>query len=326
MKHSTKSAASIFLFLVAIGIGCDHQRTLALAQTGFQQTVNPLVTKLETDFDLSDLTIPRNEIHTLLSKDGIKSLTDPPIVPVDQAKWLNSTDRLLVASIGDQRLGVALRMLDRHEIVNMTLAGKPIAITYCPLCDSGAVFSRIVSTTDEKKETLEFGVSGSLYNSNVLMYDQQSKGLWSQLGMKCVSGRFAGLKLESMPVAVMTVAEFKRQYSTGQVVQPEKIEYTPGVYAHYFSSDRLLVPVKHHGDLMAKKTLGIGIATKKGSWFLPKKNISGTKTIKTDLGDVTIEMNDNILRVTSAPDGIQSAQSFYYAWTAFYPDAEIVKP
>lgn len=321
-----KSTISLFLFIVAVSSGCDQQRASALAETGFQQTNNPLAKKLENDFDLSGLTIPRDEIHTLLSKDGIKSLTDPPIVPVDQALWLNPKDRLLVASVGGESLGVALRMLDRHEIVNLTLGGKPIAITYCPLCDSGAVFSRSVSAPDGTKATLEFGVSGSLYNSNVLMYDQQSKGLWSQLGMRCVSGRFAGQKLESFPVAVMTVAEFKRQHSAGQIVQPQKIEYTPNVYGHYFSTDRLLVPVKRHGDAMAKKTLGIGIASEKGAWFLPKKNISGTKTIKTDLGDVTVEMNDDVLRVTSAPDGIQTAQSFYYAWTAFYPDAKIVQP
>ena len=134
------------------------------------------------EFDVSNATIPVDQILPGgPGKDGIRALTDPGFDDADAAGWLKADDRVIGVTMGNESRAYPLRILDQHEIVNDVVADSPIAVTYCPLCDSALVFDRRVGD-----ETLELGVSGLLYNSNVLMFDRRPKdakeSLWSQMG------------------------------------------------------------------------------------------------------------------------------------------------
>ncbi|MEO1129109.1 MAG: DUF3179 domain-containing (seleno)protein, partial [Planctomycetota bacterium] len=180
------------LFNSGAVVPAQHESTAParpdVAEDGFRLVNRPGSVDLGATYDLQALSIPRDEIHTLLPKDAIPSLTDPVLTPVRDADWPSGDARVIAVSIGKEAVAVPLSVLNAHEIVNMTLGGVPIAATYCPLCDSASVFDRTVSGDDGKPLILEFGVSGALYNSNVLMYDRDELGLWSQLAMKAVSG------------------------------------------------------------------------------------------------------------------------------------------
>lgn len=299
---------------------------------GFEQVRRPGSVDIEKEYDLSNINIPKDEIHTLLPRDAIPALTDPKRQAPDDAKWLANDARVIVVRVNNEVLGVPLAVLDWHEVVNTTVGGEPIAATYCPLCDSATVFNRRVKLPaegDAKPETvvLEFGVSGALYNSNVLMYDRRDKGLWSQLGMHAVSGPLAGTTLDMLPVELVSFSQFKKQHPKAQIVSNEtghQRSYGQSPYESYFARNGLMVPVKGVGEALPRKTLGVGIATDDLAWFVPKDLCRDGYTLVTPAGDVTLTSDDSGVRVASAPEGIRTAQTFYYSWSAFYPHTIVV--
>jgi len=285
---------------------------------------------LNDEYDLSGLTIPEQEIHTLLPRDAIPALTDPKTRPASESNWLEDADRVILVEINKKRYGVPLDILDWHEIVNTTVDGEPIAVTYCPLCDSASVFSRRVSplADDQPPVLMEFGVSGALFNSNVLMYDRTHKALWSQLGMVAVSGPMAGTSLDMLPVQVVQFKHLKATWPDTPIVSPETGHdraYGRSAYDAYFRDDQLMVPVREHGDALPAKTLGIGIALDGASWFVPADAIGDEGlSIATDKGTIEIRSNPAGVELIQAPEPTRSAQTFYYAWSAFYPHSEVL--
>ena len=302
----------------------------------FQKVRRPGSVELEAEYDLSNLSIPMDEIHTLLPRDAIPALTDPKRQDASDAEWLDSEARIIVVRLNNEVLGVPLAVLDWHEIVNTTVGGEPIAATYCPLCDSATVFNRRVELpaaehaegeTQPESVVLEFGVSGSLYNSNVLMYDRRDKGLWSQLGMRAVSGPLTGTTLDMLPVEVVSLAQFKAENPKAQIVSNEtghERNYGESPYESYFTQDVIIVPVKSIGDALPRKTLGVGVALDDQAWFVPEDRCRNGYTLTTPAGDVLLTSDEAGVSVTSAPEGVRTAQTFYYSWSAFYPDTQVI--
>jgi hypothetical protein len=203
--------------------------------------------------------IPRAEVVASgMPKDGLPALVLPPLVSVSEVDSLNKAERgkYLVSSdrvIGVVNHGVAraypLRMLNWHEVANDTLAGRPIAITFNPLCESSVVFARVVAG-----DTLEFGFSGLLYNSNLLMYDRRpeatGESLWSQLQGRAVAGpaAAAGRILEVLPCAVVTWETWRRWHPATTLPLPAqdfRQRYKRSPYGVYHASDQLRFPVQN---------------------------------------------------------------------------------
>lgn len=298
----------------------------------FERLRRPGSVQIEAEYNLTNLSIPEDQIHTLLPRDAIPALTDPKTEAAAQADWLTDDARVIVIVVGKDVLGVPLRVLDWHEIVNTTVGGDPIAATYCPLCDSATVFSRKISPASGTAVVLEFGVSGALFNSNVLMYDRRDKGLWSQLGMQALSGPMAGTSLDMLPVQVVSFAAFKKTHPEALIVSKDTgydRDYSHSPYEHYFKDEGLMVPVAGVGDALPRKTLGVGIAVGVGdstrAWFVPIDAIGSGRTIETPAGKVRVESTAAGVAVTGAPDQVRTAQTFYYSWSAFYPNTEVVR-
>ncbi len=297
---------------------------------GFKLQRRPGSVDLKKEYDLSNPQIPIDEIHTLLPRDAIPALVNPKLESAEAADWLGDDARVIVVEAGGEAVAVPLVILNWHEVANLTVGGEPVAATYCPLCDSATVFSRRLKKKDGKTETLEFGVSGALYNSNVLMYDRTDKGLWSQVLMKAVTGPNAGRSLEMNPIRVVSFGSFKSSHPDGRVVSRDTgyaRDYDPKhqPYAWYFKTDKTLVDVRGVGGAMAKKTLGVGIEADGKAWFVPQSRLeAGPVTVKTPLGDVVVSWTDAGVSVDKAPEGVHTAQSFYFDWSAFYPHTEIL--
>lgn len=322
-KHRTTLFGSARASTPSRGLTCPHEPAFALVQRSG-------AVDLHAEYDLAGLTIPEGQIHTLLPRDAIPALTDPTREAAADADWIPPDGRVIVVRIGKETVGVPIAVVNWHEIVNMEVGGAPVAVTYCPLCDSAAVFSRRVG---DEGPVLEFGVSGALYNSNVLMYDRAEKGLWSQLGMHAVSGPRAGTALEVLPVEVVGFTAFKVRFPGAQIVSKETghdRDYSASPYEAYFQGEELMVPVAAIGDALPPKTLGIGIAMGEGAsaraWFVPVSAIGDAGIrVETPAGEVEVIRTDGGVAVASAPEGVRSAQTFYYSWSAFYPDTQIVQ-
>ena len=306
--------------------GAPDSREKAFHQVNRRGSVD-----LAKTYNLGNMQIPRDEIHTLLPRDAIPSLTDPKMVSVKESGWIQPDDRIIEITLDDTTVGVPINILNYHEVVNLTLAGHPIAATFCPLCDSASVISRRVTRHAKdgstKDEVLEFGISGALYNSNVLMYDRTDMGLWSQLGMEAVSGPLAGTRLEHYPIRIVSWAHFTKEHPTAQVLSKDTgytRDYTRSPYGGFLTSPNLLVPVKGIGDKLPKKTLGLGIFAMGESVFIPGDVIGDGFSYKTPAGVVRARRSDAGIEVVDAPEGVLTAQAFYYSWSAFHPDTEVI--
>lgn len=328
MKHLTTLIAITASALTIIPAQAqDHEPTKE-----FKTMNRPGSVDIATEYDLSNLTIPKDQIHTLLPRDAIPALTDPELIALDDATYLNDDDRIIDVTVANgstvESVAVPLKILNFHEVSNFTISGKPVAATYCPLCDSVTLVSRTVTNAEGKAEVLEFGVSGALYNSNVLMYDRTHMGLWSQLGLKAVSGPMAGTDLDLLPVKIIPWSQFKSDHPEGQVISTNTghdQRYNRNPYKNYFSDqDYLMVPLASHGDALPKKTLGLGIKANDESYFVAADAIGERFVIETKLGKVIAVSTDAGVQVVSAPSDVQTVQSFYYSFSAFHPDTKVL--
>ncbi|NOX53947.1 MAG: DUF3179 domain-containing protein [Planctomycetes bacterium] len=283
-------------------------------------------------FDLSRSLIPPNEIrHGGPGKDGIPSLTAPRFLLPDQATYLKPKDRVIGVRIGKQARAYPLRILDWHEAVNDRVEGVPLLVTYCPLCDSAAVFDRRTPSGER-----EFGISGLLYNSNVLLYDRDPSGresLWSQMMAQAVSGEKAGQRLKVLPCELTTWDDWKARHPQTLVLSTEtgfRRVYSASPYAMYFRHNRLMFPARPIDKRLPLKTpvLGIWVGSKARAY--PVSAFSAEQKVlrlRQKLGGasfiVLYDPASRSLRVERADPNVRWMYAFWFAWYAFYPDTEL---
>jgi hypothetical protein len=147
-------------------------------------------------------------------KDGIPAIDHPRFVSVDAAdRFLTGDEPVAVVQLGGSVKAYPIQIMIWHEIVNDTLAGQPIALTYCPLCNSTVAFSRRIGG-----RTLSFGTTGNLRNSDLVMYDRQTESWWQQLTAEAVVGKLTGTKLEVLPSQILSWNQFKRLHPDGRLL------------------------------------------------------------------------------------------------------------
>ncbi len=177
-------------------------------------------------------------------KDGIPSIDKPAFRPVAEDNELSPNDPVIGLTIGGDTRAYPLRILIWHEIVNDTVGGVPVAVTYCPLCNSAVVFDRRLPPY-----VLEFGTTGKLRNSDLVMYDRQTESWWQQFTGEAIVGALTGSELKLVPARLESFAEFKARHAYGQVLvpnEPRKRDYGRNPYVGYDSS---AAPFLYRGDL-----------------------------------------------------------------------------
>lgn len=281
-------------------------------------------------FDLSDLNIPAGEIMGGgPPKDGIPAITNPATLPAADADFLKDTDRVIGVSLGGKSRAYPISILTHHEIVNDQLGDVPIAVTYCPLCDSAVVFDR---RTDLGLK--EFGVSGLLYNSNVLMYDRSEKeSLWSQMKLEGVSGPAKGVKLGVLPMELTSWSSWLSKYPETDVLSSEqgfRRDYRRNPYASYFRQPGLMFPASPQSPLLPLKERVIAVWNDTDSVVIPASHFnrkSGTVsvTLSGSQFEVEYEASTDSLRVIGADSDVQWANAFWFAWYAFHPATNILQ-
>ena len=209
-------------------------------------------------FSLQPAAIPIDEIlKGGPPRDGIPALDHPPFLPPAEAPWRDADLVLGVAWRGEAR-AYPIAILEWHELVNDTLGGRPILVSYCPLCGTGMVFDRRVEGA-----LRSFGVSGLLYRSDLLMYDRESESLWSQIAAEAVTGPSLGRRLALLRSGVERLGEWKRSHPETTVLSREtgyRRDYARSPYAGYADSPRLAFPVRFDRRYHPKMpTLGLRI-------------------------------------------------------------------
>lgn len=205
-------------------------------------SVPPAFAKNLNGFDLKGSIVPAREIMKGgPPRDGIPAIDRPRYRSADQVRYLNDDDLVLGLVHNGVAKAYPTRVLVWHEIVNTDFNGDPVVVTFCPLCGTGLAFSAI-----QNNRELDFGVSGLLYNSDLLMYDRQTEGLWSQIPGKAITGTLAGTRLERLPVIHLTWAEWKKQYPDSLILSKDtgyNRDYSRAPYSGYEKTERLYFPV-----------------------------------------------------------------------------------
>ena len=316
-------ATGIFAALAIIGVMMittpEDSSSTSLAQ----------VPRRASQFDLSNATVDAQEIRAGgPPKDGIPALTQPRLIPVAQADYLKGNDRVIGVMIDDQARAYPLAILNYHEIVNDTIANVPVAVTYCPLCDSVAVYDRRTPLGER-----EFGVSGLLYNSNVLMYDRggRPESLWSQVKTTGISGPAADKQLAAVPCELTTWQSWKARHPDSVVLSPNtghQRDYSRNPYGNYFTNQQLMFPVTPADSRLPNKERVLGVWVGDAYRAYPESRFPlGQDEISDKIGDkqltIVIDRNTKTMRVTSADEGVSWLYSFWFAWYALHPDTTV---
>ncbi|MFQ5419948.1 MAG: DUF3179 domain-containing protein [Anaerolineae bacterium] len=147
-------------------------------------------------------------------RDGIPSIDKPEFISfAEAADWLADVEPVISLEINGDARAYPLQILTWHEIVNDTVGGVPVAVTFCPLCNSAITFDRQVGD-----EVLEFGTSGLLRNSDLIMYDRTTESLWQQFTGDAIIGDMVGTRLTFLPSSLISYADFRTAFPDGQVL------------------------------------------------------------------------------------------------------------
>lgn len=162
--------------------------------------------------------------------DAIPAIDDPRFSAVSETRFLPDLEPVAAVEIEGRARAYPIRILITHEVVNDTIAGEPIVVSFCPLCNSAAAFSRRMGD-----RTLTFGVSGQLLSANLVMFDRETISLWQQVTGKAYSGEFAEQVLERLPIQMVAFGAWKDAHPRGKVLQEpvEGFDYGRDPYATY---------------------------------------------------------------------------------------------
>lgn len=209
---------NMIVTVLAIALAADSRAAAAPAPALLPQEVPPDGAQGEFKTDFRRHTVHYAEI---LSggppKDGIAAIDRPRFVTVDEAVgWLRPLEPVILVQVGEEARAYPLQILIWHEIVNDTVAGVPLVVTFCPLCNTAIAFER---TADGR--VLDFGTTGRLRFSNLIMYDRQTESWWQQAGGDAIAGDMAGRQLAFYPATIISWAEFRHAYAHGSVLSRE---------------------------------------------------------------------------------------------------------
>ena len=278
---------------------------------------------------MQNLKIPRAAIRSGgPPKDGIPAISKPRIVPASQATFLGDSSRVIGVTVNGESRAWPISVLNYHEIINDRLNGAPVAVTYCPLCDSATAFDRRIKAGER-----EFGVSGLLYNSNVLMYDRgaRDESLWSQLHGEAVSGPSSGEELKLLPVELTSWRSWRMAHPETSVMSTDtghRRDYRRSPYESYFRNERLMFPVHPVSDRLPAKQKVLGLRLGNEAVAVPVSMVGRSpEEFSVHIGSGTVQMETdpaaNTIRVLQADRDVKWMYSLWFAWHAFHPTTTV---
>jgi uncharacterized protein DUF3179 len=277
-------------------------------------------------------------------KDGIPALDHPRFAPASSIHWLASREPVIELAVGRDVRAYPLQILIWHEIVNDRIGATPVAVTFCPLCNTAIAFDRRVHG-----RTLSFGTTGNLRNSDLVMYDHQSESWWQQFGGEGLVGHYAGTRLRQLPAQIVAWREFERAHPHGLVLTRQtgfSRPYGQNPYAGYddassppffgaaHASDHRLLPkervvfVERGGDaavvpfsaLQRRHLVRVTI----GGNRLVVRWRSGVASAL-DSGSIPRGRNVGAASVTEHGKPVVFDEPFWFAVAAFRPEVRIIR-
>jgi len=265
-------------------------------------------------------------------KDGIPSIDDPSFISIHTVDFLDDDSPGVLLSINGDTRFYPFAILNWHEIVNDTVGGEPVAVTYCPLCATAVTYSRKVSDS-----VVEFGVSGLLYQSNLLMYDR-SKGLrqavhvpslWSQITAQSVVGPLTGEELDFVRSDIARFGWVKTLDQSVKVLSTDTghtRNYRVDPYAGYEDRTEIFFPVATQDDRLHPKDFVYGIVVNGIAKAYTKSALQEHLMVNDDIGGVSVRIefdpSSESLHIQNMNIGLEliPIPAFWFSWVAQHPD------
>ncbi len=275
--------------------------------------------KTDTDKSLIDLDFV---LSGGPGKDGIPSINSPKFVSIDSTDILDDVRGIFINLDGVRRF-YPYSILVWHEIVNDSIGDVSFAVTFCPLCDSGIVFDRNVNN-----DILQFGVSGLLFESNLLMYDSKTESLWSQARGEAVVGDYLGTKLNILPFQLLTFKELKEKYPDTSVLSKDTgflRDYTGNPYSGYDSTEDTIFPVSVTDDRFHAKELFYIIPIDNLSVSFPYRNLSeGTHSFQVNDTTLVIERIGGEIYASVSEERVPGYFEYWFSWIIHNKDNGVI--
>lgn len=286
-------------------------------------------------FDLSNSEIPVQKIESGgPPRDGIPAINSPRFVSArDAGSFMQEGDRVIGLEVNGQARAYPVKILNYHEIVNDKINGQSVLISYCPLCGTAMAFLSNVDGRD-----LSFGVSGLLYNSDVLMYDQQTESLWSQILGRAISGPARGTKLRSVPVIHTNWRGWLQNHPQSSVLSTKtgyRRDYSKNPYAGYGDSERVWFSVANRDKRYSNKEWVIGLEIDGMTRAWPFSELESAwqqdpqkEFVDDSLNGLSVRVyyqphNRSAWITTDTGRALNGVSAFWFAWIAFHPESEV---
>ena len=261
------------------------------------------------------------------ARDCIPSIDNPKYVSAKDATHVADDDIVLTLSWNGEQRAFPARILDHHEIVNDVIGGTPLAITWCPLCGSAVGVRREVDG-----QVTEFGVSGLLYNSDLVFYDRATETLWGQIDAKGIVGPLTGTRLKLIPVTMTRWSKWRAAHPDTLVLSTDtgfEEDYTKDHYEKYRQSDRIVFPIINSSTALQPKTVVYG-------FDIDGQVIAFTEQLLPNNPEFEYELNGRSVTVSTAEDGsvimiangsgdvYAPVRLYWFAWYTFNPETDLV--
>jgi hypothetical protein len=277
-------------------------------------------------------------------KDGIPAIDHPQFTPAREVDWLGDREPVIVVEIDGETRAYPLQILMWHEIANDRIGSTPIAVTFCPLCNTAIVFDRRLDG-----ETYDFGTTGKLRESDLVMYDRQTESWWQQFSGEALVGELAGKELRQLPARIASWEEFAsvspdafvlnrdtgfaRDYGTNPYVGYDDVE-SPPIFATSGDDDDRLPPKERvvYAEI-GSRALAVPYSTLMDERAVSVETAEGDLVVRwrprvaSALDETFIREGWNVgaARVTLDGRPVPFHEPFWFAVAAFRPDIEIVR-
>ncbi len=284
-------------------------------------------------FELNNSLIPVKAIQRGgPPRDGIPAIFNPNYTEAKQANFMHPEDMVLGLEINGVAFAYPRYILNWHELVNAQVAGQHFLVSYCPLCGSGMAFSSSV-----KGQNLKFGVSGLLYNSDLLFYDRETESLWSQIEGRAVTGPMSGEVLVQLPMEVLPWKAWLVKHPETKVLtekQGVRRDYRRDPYVGYETSSALYfgtlrkAPATFHPK---ERVLGVSLGGLSKAYAFSRLSSNQKPRFTDRLGEYRYDVVWDETHQTAHIEGeggevLVSTIAFWFAWYNFFPETQLYEP
>jgi hypothetical protein len=270
----------------------------AVEQSEVEATPSALLLSLDDHLLPPPLVDPARVASGGPGPDGIPPIDEPRFLRAAEVGWLADEEPVVSLTLGDEHRAYPVQIMVWHEIVNDTVAGRPVSVTYCPLCNSALAFDRRLGD-----RVLTLGTSGRLYLSDLVMYDRQTESLWSQIEGRAIAGVLTGERLERIPVQTVGWAQWRAAHPDGWVLSRDtgaERDYGRNPYVSY--DEATSDPFLFDGDAderLAPKERVLGLGDADDSVAVPLGVLADTRVLEVEVAGRKV--------VVWAAEGLRSA-------------------